>query len=125
MNLDSDIREIRGVGDQIALKLNYLGIKTIYDLIYYFPRRYDDFSNIQKVKDIRPGNVTIAVNIKSIAGKYVRRGTHITDALASDETGNVRLTWFNQPYRETSFKSDAQYFICLLYTSPSPRDRQK
>ena len=111
MTLDSDIREIRGVGDQIAVKFNYLGIRKVQDLIYYFPRRYDDFSNIQKVKDIKQGNVIIAVKIKSISGKYVRRGTHITDALATDGTGNVRLTWFNQPYRETSFNSDTEYFI--------------
>ena len=115
MDIDSDLSIITGVGDQLAIKLNYLGLKSINDLIHYYPRRYDDFSKVSEIRSIRPGAVTIAVKIKSVSGHYLKRGLHITEAVASDKTGSVRLTWFNQPYRESSLVSDREYFISGKY----------
>lgn len=111
MNLNSQVTETKGVGSEVAKKLAVLGIKTISDLIDYYPRRYDDFSDVQTISKIRPGTVTIKATIKSSIGRYARRGLHITEAVASDETGSVRIVWFNQPYRAASLKSDQDYYI--------------
>jgi ATP-dependent DNA helicase RecG len=105
------ISELKGVGSELEKKLAILGIYTIDDLIQNFPRRYDDYSNLTPIASIRPGVVSIKAVIKQAKGRYVRRGMHITEAVASDDSGSVRLVWFNQPYREASIKSDQEYFI--------------
>lgn len=111
MILGSSVTEIKGVGDEVAKKLAILGVRTIGDLINYYPRRYDDFSDIQTINRIKPGQVTLKATIKSSAARYARRGLHITEAVASDETGSVRLVWFNQPYRAGSLKAEQEYYI--------------
>jgi ATP-dependent DNA helicase RecG len=109
--LTDPITEIRGVGEELAKKLALLGIRTVNDLIDHYPRRYEDYSEIIPVNKLRPGAVTIRAQIKSVASRYVRRGMHITEAIASDESGSVRLVWFNQPYRAAALKSRQEYFI--------------
>ncbi len=111
MTLNSLLTEIKGVGPELAKKYGHLGIKTIADLIDYYPRRYNDYSNIQPISQIRPGIVTLKAVIKQAKGRYVRRSMHITEAVASDVTGSVRLVWFNQPYRAGSLKPNTEYFI--------------
>lgn len=113
--MDEDIASLKGIGEKLAKKLNLLGIKTKKDLIFYYPRKYDDFSEISKVTDLKPGIVTIKAKIKQATGRYVRRGMHITEAIASDETNSVRLIWFNQPYRAKALKTGAEYFISGNY----------
>jgi ATP-dependent DNA helicase RecG len=111
MTLKSPLVEVKGVGDALAKKYTSIGLKTVGDLINYFPRRYDDYSVIQSIAKIKPGVVTIKATIKQVRGRYVRRGLHITEAVASDDTSSVRLVWFNQPYRAGAIKADTDYFI--------------
>ncbi len=115
VNLDSQLAKIKGVGSVLAKKYAVLGINTIADLIDYYPRRYDDYSHVQQIREIKPGVVTIKAIIKQAKGRYVRRGLHITEAVASDETGSVRLVWFNQPYRAAAIKVDTEYFVSGLF----------
>lgn len=105
------LEDIKGVGDAMQKKLALAGIKNIADLIYYLPRRYDDYSSVTPVVNLRPGQVTIEATIKQAKGRYARRGLHITEAVASDESGSVRLVWFNQPYRANNLKPDTNYYI--------------
>ena len=111
MKLSDPITELKGVGDGLANRLGILGIKTVGDLINNYPRRYEDYSNVAKIEQIRPGVVTVEAKISQARGRYVRRGMHITEAIATDSTGSVRLVWFNQPYRANAVKHDAKYFI--------------
>lgn len=111
MTLESNITEVRGVGDELAKLLKKLGITTVAELIDYLPRRYDDYSHVEPISRIKPGVVTVEAVIKQAKGRYMRRGMHITEAIGSDDTGSVRLIWFNQPYRETSLKKGASYYI--------------
>ena len=115
MTLNDSVTELKGVGDELAKKLAILGIKTINDLIEYYPRRYEDYSLVMTVADMRPGVVTLQATITSATGRYVRRGMHITEAIASDESGSVRLVWFNQPYRAAAIKPGQQYFVSGEY----------
>lgn len=115
MTLQSSLEEVKGVGPALADKFAGLGLRTVQDLLLYFPRRYDDFSQIQPTTRLHPGSVTIQATIGDIKGRYVRRGMHITEAVASDEHGSVRLVWFNQPYREAQTKKGAAYFITGKY----------
>lgn len=102
---------LKGVGPELAKKFAKLSIKTVADLADYYPRRYDDYSQVTPIRDIQPGEVSLQATIGSVTGRYVRRGMHVTEAVASDETGSVRLVWFNQPYRAGSIKTGQSYYI--------------
>jgi len=115
VELSSSITELKGVGEELAKKLAILGIYTIDDLIEHFPRRYEDYSRIANIAELRPGIVTIKAKLANATGRYVRRGMHITEAIATDETGSVRLVWFNQPYRAAAIKASHDYFIAGEY----------
>ena len=88
--LDSSLSEIKGVGQVLVKNFDSIGILTIRDLLFYFPRRYDDYSNVVKIVNLRPGLVSIEVIINQISGRYLRRGLHITEALVSDSTGSIK-----------------------------------
>lgn len=111
VDLNTDVTMVKGVGPAVAAKLAVVGVHTVGELIENFPRRYDDYSHIEPIVRIKPGMVTIKAVIKQAGGKYVRRGMHITEAVASDDTSSVRLIWFNQPYRAAALKLDQEYFI--------------
>lgn len=111
MTLDSPLAELKGVGAAVAAKLTVLGLNTVGELIDYYPRRYDDYSAVTPIAQLKPGAVTIQATIKQAAGRYVRRGMHITEAVASDDSSSVRLLWFNQPYRAAALKTGQPYYI--------------
>src|SRR5579885_1824119 len=111
MTLESPLEAVKGVGPALAKKLAGLGIHSVDDLLHYYPRRYDDYSLVVPIKEIKPGPVTIQAVIKQVRGRYVRRGMHITEAVASDKTGSVRIVWFNQPYRADAIKTEQAYYI--------------
>lgn len=108
---EQSLQELRGVGPSLMKKLEQLGLRSIDDIIQNIPRRYDDYSDVRSIADITPGRVTIKATIKQAKGRYVRRGMHITEAAASDDTGSVHIVWFNQPYRAAALKSGVEYYI--------------
>ncbi|MDQ3159270.1 MAG: ATP-dependent DNA helicase RecG, partial [bacterium] len=77
----------------------------------YYPYRYEDYSNLLPIAKIRPGDVSIRVAIKQSKGRWIRGGLHITEAVVSDDSGSVKVVWFNQPYREASIKHGEEYFL--------------
>lgn len=105
------ITSLKGVGDELAKKFAILGVKTVEDLINFLPRRYEDYSQLTPLNEIRPGLVTVQANIEGITARYARRGMHITEAVARADGEAVRLIWFNQPYRGASIKPGQPYFI--------------
>jgi ATP-dependent DNA helicase RecG len=111
----SSLTILKGVGDALAQKLAGQGVHTVGDLVNYYPRRYEDYSTVTPIRRLRPGPVTIRAEIKQASGRYVRRGMHITEAVASDETDSIRLVWFNQPYRAAALKAGQTYFISGQY----------
>ncbi len=115
MTTESAITQLKGVGPAVAQKFAVLNVLRVGDLINLFPRRYDDYSEVSTVHEVRPGPVTIEATISQAKGRYVRRGMHITEAVASDDTDSLRLVWFNQPYREASLKPNQRYFISGQY----------
>lgn len=106
---------IPGVGDALVKKLNKLCLKNINDIINHWPKRYVDFSNLIKIIDLKPGNVTIRVKITNPKTRYLRRGMNITEAYAYDDTSKVKIIWFNQPYRANSINSNVEYFLSGEY----------
>jgi ATP-dependent DNA helicase RecG len=115
MELHSPVTAVKGVGEELAKKLAILQVRTVNDLITYLPRRYEDYSAVLTIRDTTPGAVTIKAVVKQASGRYVRRGMHITEAVVSDDTGSMRLVWFNQPYRAAGLKTGAEYYFSGLF----------
>ncbi|MGV8050616.1 MAG: ATP-dependent DNA helicase RecG [Anaerolineaceae bacterium] len=97
--LDAPISVIRGVGEKQAKHLQKLGIYSIKDLLYLFPRRYDDYSKLKTIQQLRFGEeVTIIAQVLDLKLYPTKGGRKITEAVVSDTTGTLRLLWFNQDY---------------------------
>ncbi len=105
------LTELRGVGETLAKKFRILGIFSAQELVDAVPRRYDDYSEITSVSKIKPGLVTLKIRFGTPTQRYSRGGLHMTEALASDETGSVKVTWFNQRYRAQSLKVGEEYYL--------------
>lgn len=98
INLTSSIKELTKIGKTSARDLRNLDIETVEDLLYHFPFRYEDFTQTTLIKDLCPGtNVNVVGVVELIQNKRspVKR-INITEALVSDESGSVRVIWFNQ-----------------------------
>jgi len=103
IELGSKIQYLSGVGPKMAAKLNKLGIVTVSDLIFYYPRAYKDFTKIQRISEIRSLNygetISIRGKIIGIANKKTsRRHITVTEAVVEDESGSIKIVWFNQPF---------------------------
>ena len=109
--MSSTIESLKGVGPVVARKFATLGLRTTADLLDYLPRRYDDYSQLQLISSMKPGLVTLAVTFGTPKGRYVKRNMHITEALATDTSGSVRIVWFNQPYRTQSIVAGELYYL--------------
>ena len=79
--------------------LTSLGIKTIYDLLWHLPRRYEDWRNVRTISEALEGvDLTIVAEIASIGVKHLRGGRKATEAIVRDGTGSLRVWWWSQPY---------------------------
>jgi ATP-dependent DNA helicase RecG len=106
------VGSLKGVGPEMERKLQRLGIYTAGDLARHFPRRYDDFSQIIRIRDMRPGKVTFQGEIERVAGRYARaRKLHLTEAIISDGTGTVKAIWFNQSYLAKSIPTGTPVLV--------------
>lgn len=106
LNLNSPTSELYRVGNTTAKLLKKLGLETINDLLFYFPFRYEDFSNHVKIADLKDGEtVNVSGTIELIQNKKsVRRRMHLTEALISDKTDSLKVIWFNQPFLTRTYK---------------------
>lgn len=99
-HLTDNITTIPGIGPNTAQKLKKLEIYTVSDLIHYYPRIWDDFSNIIDIaKIINNEKNTIKAELISISQfRSPYKKMSITNAIFKDNSGNLKITWFNQPY---------------------------
>lgn len=111
MNFSTALVKVKGVGPKTGEQFALANINSISDLIEFLPYRHEDFSQIVKISDIRPGKVTIEAKCEKIETRPVRRGLRITTATLADSTGKLQAVWFNQPYRETQLKSGESFFF--------------
>lgn len=111
MRLDTPLGDIKGVGPKTVEQLALAGLHTVGDLIEFLPRRYEDYTQASKIADITPGNVVIRGKISNVSARYVRRGLHVTQAVLSDDSGKVPLTWFNQPYRAKHLTTGGEWVL--------------
>ena len=114
---DRNVEELSGVGAVLARKLNRLSVFTAFDLIYHYPRRYEDFSRSKRIADLIEkvgsggyGNFlgekiesTIAGVVVEVENKKTRRrGFTVTEVKFADDSGTIKVVWFNQPFLKKS-----------------------
>jgi len=111
--LNAPITVLQGVGPRIAQNLSRLGLHTLRDMLYNFPRRYDDYSRLKPINRLVYGEeVTVIGIIKSIHTRTVRNGkTTLVEALVTDGSGTLRVTWFNQVYIAKRLHTDIQIVL--------------
>jgi ATP-dependent DNA helicase RecG len=104
--LDSPVTELKGVGENMSKRLSKLGVNTIRDMIYFFPRRFMDFSQRCSVSSLVNGKEqTVFVNVWEARTKLLGR-MKSSEAVLGDDTGNVRAVWFNQPWVAQQLKTN-------------------
>ena len=106
MNLTTPIETLNGVGPVYRARLKKLGIGQVKDLLYFFPHRYEDFSNIVAIAKAKADeNCCLRGKILEITGTRTwRKRMSIIEAILGDETGAIKIVWFNQPYLINALK---------------------
>ncbi|HBF6218533.1 TPA: ATP-dependent DNA helicase RecG [Clostridioides difficile] len=105
MDLYKDVQYVKGIGPKKADKLNKLGIFTLKDLLYYFPRQFEDRNNLKKIAQLEDGEkVTIKAVISSINTFSPKEGMTLTKIDVKDETGSAKLVFFNKSYIKNTFR---------------------
>ncbi|RDY28686.1 ATP-dependent DNA helicase RecG [Romboutsia weinsteinii] len=106
IDINKDIQYVKGIGPKKAYKLNKLGIFTLKDLIFYFPRQYEDRNNLKKIIQLEnEDKATIKAVIVGVETTSPRKGMNITKVDVRDETGYAKLVFFNQEYVKNTFRS--------------------
>ncbi len=96
LNLKSDVMYLKGIGPKIAYILNKLGIYTVSDLLYYFPRKHVDYSTRTKIRDLEVGeNTTIFGVIRSVEAFTTKNNLGVVKVKINDGTGNIGLNFFS------------------------------
>lgn len=103
--INESIQYVKGIGPKKAEKLNKLGIYTIKDLLYYFPRQFEDRSIIKKIAQLEDEEkVTVKALITNIESYTPKKGMTITRIDVKDDTGFAKLTFFNREYIKNTFR---------------------
>jgi len=105
--LNASLTVLAGVGPRHASMLTRLGLNTLGDMLYYFPRRYDDYSQLKPIRDIFYGQqVTVIGEVTHVTSRPLRGGKMtIIEVVINDGTAGLRLTWFNQPWLANRLKA--------------------
>ncbi len=100
MKLTTPVSVLHRVGDTLKKKLAQLGITTARDVLFHFPFRYEDYRSVVSIAQVVPNvDLTIKGKIELIASKRSpRKRMMITEAVVNDETGQIRVIWFGQPF---------------------------
>ena len=115
-DLDADLMYLKGVGPKRAQQLGKMGLRTVRDLIYHFPARYEDRRHAKTIDQLVVGEkesvlvtVLYAPQTHSMSGRM--SGRSITRVRVGDESGRLDLSWWNQPWREKQFPVGTQIFV--------------
>ena len=109
--LSDDVSRLGSVNSRTKSRLNGLGINTVEDLIHHFPHRHDDFTDVRTISQVVPGETqTVKATIWEVS-ETGRGRMKNAQAILGDETGNIRVIWFNQGYLVRTLKPGTSIVI--------------
>jgi ATP-dependent DNA helicase RecG len=112
--LSADITAVPGVGPSVATRLHHLGIRTIRDLLFYFPREHRDYSKLEKIANLPFNELTTTMGmIWEVTTQRTSSGRTRTTATITDDTGKLHVTWFNQPYLQKQLQAAKDSYIVV------------
>ena len=112
MILSAPVETLKGIGPKTAETLKKAGIKTVRDFFYNLPRDYENFQAATSIAELRPGKVVVKGKIDSLTSRRARkRNLSIIEGVVRDNTGAVKVIWFNQNYRLKQFAPDKEYLF--------------
>lgn len=112
LRLETKVQYLKGVGPKMAKKLERLEIITINDLLYHFPFRYQDYSLLTPINLVQEGEIiTVKGKIKEIKNEYTRGGRKLQKAIIKDQTGELKVVWFNQPFLVKNIPVGSRLFL--------------
>lgn len=113
ISLNIPIQSIGPIGKAIASRLKKLDLKTAEDLLWHFPFRYDDYSQLKQISQLVGGEVvTIKGKIELINNKRSKvKRTIVTEAMIADDTGSIKAVWFNQPFLTKNLKAGDEIYL--------------
>lgn len=111
VKLSTPLSELKGVGDVVGRGLGRLGLVSVQDLLEFFPRRWDDYSAVHSIAQIRPGLVTVVGRVEHLESRrsFKNKRLSVTEAIIADGTGTIRVVWFNQPFIKAQLKEGGEY----------------
>ncbi|MEA3494388.1 MAG: ATP-dependent DNA helicase RecG [Candidatus Margulisiibacteriota bacterium] len=110
--LDTPAQYIKGVGPKVAKLLKKLGLETAEDIIYFFPRDYDDRSTVKAIAQLSPSaHEVVKGEIISINNQQTRGRFSVLKIVVSDRSGSVQAVWFNQPYLARMFRKGMRLIL--------------
>ncbi len=106
-----DVKYLKGIGEKRAGLLGKLGLFTCGDLVEYYPRAYEDRTVYKKLSELEPGNAVCvrATVAQPVTHSFVRQGLDLYKTAVFDESGMMRLTFFNAPYVQDSLIQGESY----------------
>jgi len=113
INLFTPAAALTRVGKTTASRLKKLGLETVEDLIFYFPYRWQDFSQIFSIAEVKPGDgVSVRGKIQLINNRrsFAKR-KNLTEALVADDSGSIKVVWFNQPYLAKTLQPGDEVYL--------------
>ena len=112
MILSEPVEKLKGIGPKTAEILKKAGIKTIRDFFYNLPRDYENYQAATSIAELRPGKVVVKGKIENLTSKRARkRNLSIIEGIIRDDTGAIKVVWFNQNYRLRQFDSGKEYLF--------------
>ena len=112
MKLSDDIISIKGIGDKTRTAFLKLGIHTVKDLVFYYPRTYKTYSEPVSVRDVSEGDrVAVFCRVVTYVESHKGKRYNITSLSASDDTGTIRMVWFNMPFLRSTFHKGESYIF--------------
>ena len=115
MNLNSSLGLVKGVGEKTLEKLESVNLRTVGDILEFFPRKYEDFASLTSLSEIKPGKVLFKAYAEKVSMRRVRRGMTITEAILTDGKDKIKAIWFNQPYRVKQLQDEEEFFFSGKY----------
>ncbi|MDR1693033.1 MAG: ATP-dependent DNA helicase RecG [Oscillospiraceae bacterium] len=112
-----DIQYIKGIGEKRAGLFHKLGLFAVSDLVTFYPRAYEDRTKLLPIAELVPGEAACfrAIVSSPVTGSRIRQGLELYKTKVFDETGEIRLTFFNAPYTVNALRQGGEY---VFYGKP-------
>ncbi len=110
--LSASVSKLQNIGPAHAKALQRLGIATVQDLLFHFPRRYDDYSHLKQISELLYGEeVTLILSVMDVKTRETMRKMSVTTVLLADQTGAIQAVFFNQPFLQRQMRPGTKIVV--------------